>query len=197
MTHWDSIRITAGMSAALCLLVVAPGCGGSSSGCKNSGFGGGAGFDPGPPPPPIVGRATGTWQGAANDVLTLNPQQPNYLHLVPAPAGPLTLVITRNGAFTGTLHDAATGEDVAIAGTLKNYDNGDYGLDPKKPAGEIAPGATTTFKGRTYVLSGSFGLESDNRRLTGNLGLGWSELGPGDVLREEQSSSVFELIKQD
>jgi len=180
------------------LLVVAPGCGGGSSGCKNPGLGGYGGLGPTSPPPPIVGRATGTWQGAANDVLTLDPQRPNYLHLVPAPAGPLTLVITRNGAFTGTLHDAATGEDVALAGTLKNYEeDGFFGPDPKNPAGEIAPGATTTFKGRTYVLSGSFGLESDNRRLTGNLGLGWSEMGPGSVLREERSSAVFELIKQD
>jgi hypothetical protein len=148
-----------------------------------------------------VGRVTGTWQGSATDrtgnytpefvILGL---QPSFgVVYVAGPAGPLTLVITRDGAFSGTLRDTVSGEDVAVTATIKNYE------EPTRshyaPSGDIAPGATLTFAGRQYTLTGYFRLESSGR-LTGDFLLDRPITGSDGTPMTESASTTFDLVKQ-
>ena len=187
MTRIGRFRFFAAFALALALLVSGPGCGGG--GGWPAGLGGDIDF--GPPPPPIVGHVTGTWQGNATDAF--NGQPPSSAWIA-SPAGPLTLVIARDGKFSGTLRDTATGEVIALAGTILNYGMGLYGVDPTKRAGFPAPGATLTFKGHSYDLSGTFVLEPDGR-LTGSLHLTRLITGSDGHPANESAQLVSTLVK--
>jgi hypothetical protein len=189
MTCRRQIRHLVAFALALALLVSGPGCGGG--GGWPAGLGGNIDF--GPPAPPIVGHVTGTWQGSAADAF--NGQPPSSAWIA-SPAGPLTLVIAHDGKFSGTLHDTATGEVIALTGTILNYGIGVYGVDPKKRAGFPAPGATLTFKGHSYDLSGTFVLEP-NGRLTGSLALTRIITGSDGHPANESAQFVFTLVKQE
>ena len=163
MTRRVRVRIGIALALALVALVVAPGCGGGGRGCKERPLvlGGGVIADT-PPPPPIVHRVVGVWQGATN-ALTPPPGQPSAG--TPAgPVGPMRLTIGRDGA---------TGEEGALAGTLKNYTDKGFYVDTTNPQG-LSEGATLTFAAPRYNATLNFTLEP-NGHFTGSLYL--TEIG--------------------
>ncbi len=194
MTRIDRFRFFAAFALALAVLAVGPGCGGGGPRIPNP-----LGPSGGPlpaAPPPIVGHVTGTWQGNATDALSgLAP--PAHPSSVVTLGGPLTLVIARDGKFAGTLRDTATGENVALAGTILNYEQGGPFLDPKKHAGTTARGATLTFAGRSFDVSGMFVLEPDGR-LIGRLFMNRTASGnDGAPAAYEWAQANFTLVKQE
>jgi hypothetical protein len=111
----------------------------------------------------------------------------------------MTLVIARDGSFSGTLGDTASGAVATITGTIFNYEGGGgEGLDPQKPAG--ATGYTQgpiRLGGHEYTISLSFVLEPDGR-LTGMLGLSRDVIDPsnGGLTTQLGGPSTFDLVKQ-
>lgn len=175
-------RLAAFALAFTLLLVIAPGCGGG--GAYDDDFG---------VPPSLVGRVTGTWQGSLTGVP--RPEQPTAVNWAAGPAGTATLVIARDGSTSGTLRDTASGEIVAFAGSIQNYES-KYFHDPKKPAGSIAPAGPITFQGRQYTtMFVDLTLEPDGR-LTGGLVLERTLIGSGGYEIKETASSTFALVKQ-
>jgi hypothetical protein len=184
---------------AFTVLVIAPGCGGGSRGCKSEPFtlSGGA-----PPRPlPIVGRITGEWQGEATNPYNPPPPElysPFYTAPAPGPVGPMRLTINNDGTFTGMILDAGTGEVGTFTGRIENslqsHDTPAF-PDPNakpKPEGDIT-GATLTFPTRTYGAYGGCSLGSDGRILGGWLRIGRGSYGDPGL---EEFWASFVLNKQ-